>query len=171
MQRTENGIAFLLADDDAAWRSLVRASARSALDGVAVLEAEDGGEAIRLGLQERPQLALLDVNMPRVGGIEAAVVLRELVPQLQLALYSGDPELHRERAHGLGLPLFDKLNLDRATHWLFVHAHSPRKLSFVCSACSYGVYRSAPPPRCPMCQREDSWLSDRSFGRSALASR
>jgi hypothetical protein len=30
------------------------------------------------------------LNMPLVDGIEAAIVLRELLPQLRLALYSGD---------------------------------------------------------------------------------
>ena len=58
------------------------------------------------------------LNMPLVDGIEAAIVLRELLPQLRLALYSGDTDVHRERAHDLGLPLFDKSDLDRATQWI-----------------------------------------------------
>jgi CheY-like chemotaxis protein len=112
------GIALLLADDDAGMRSLVSASVR----GLEILEAEDGAEAIQRGLQQQPQLALLDVNMPLVDGIEAAIVLRELLPQLRLALYSGDTDTHRERAHDLGLPLFDKSDLDRATRWISAQA-------------------------------------------------
>lgn len=36
-----------------------------------------------------------------------------------------------------------------------------------CSACGYGIVRSAPPERCPMCQSEDAWLytSRRPFSR------
>jgi CheY-like chemotaxis protein len=165
----QNRNALLLADDDACMRSLVRTTVDNDLDGLAILEAADGAEAIQLGLQERPQLALLDLNMPRLSGIEAAVVLRELVPQLRIALYSAEPEPHRERAYGLGLPLFHKLDLDRATHWLSVHA--PRKLGFVCAACGYGVQRSAPPRRCPMCCSEDGWLHDLAVRRTADAFR
>lgn len=149
---------LLLADDDACMRSLVRASAESVLDAMVIYEAADGVRAIELGLQERPQLALLDVNMPRVGGIAVALVLRELLPDLRLALYSGEPGPYLECARRLGLPLFDKADLGRATHWLAVHAPSTQKLSFVCATCGYGVYRSAPPRSCPMCHRAVGWL-------------
>jgi two-component system response regulator DesR len=108
----------LLADDNAEMRSLVGASMRGALNGLTVLEAADGAEAIQVGLQQRPRVALLDVDMPRVDGIAVAVVLRELVPQLRLALYSGDVRAHRDRAKSLGLPLFDKSDLDRVTDWV-----------------------------------------------------
>ena len=103
----QNENALLLADDDACMRSLVRASAEPVLDGVVVFEAEDGAEAIQVGLQERPQVALLDINMPRVGGIEVALVLRELLPQLQVALYSAEAGARRECARSLGLSLLD----------------------------------------------------------------
>jgi rubrerythrin len=33
----------------------------------------------------------------------------------------------------------------------------PRKLSFECSSCGYGIVRAAPPERCPMCQA-DAWV-------------
>jgi CheY-like chemotaxis protein len=168
----ECAIALLLVDDDAGMRSLVSASVRAATgrDGndLEILEAEDGAEAIHLGLQQRPQLALLDINMPRVGGIDAAVVLRALLPQLRLALYSGDAETHRERAQDLGLPLFDKSDLDRATQWVSMQAavsfgrsprrQQPQRFSLVCAGCGYGICRSDPPDRCPMCRSGDGWL-------------
>jgi len=122
----EHATTLLLADDDVGIRTLVSASVHGATGGgrhgIEVLEAEDGAEAIQRGLQQRPQLALLEINMPRVGGIEVAVVLRELLPELRLALYSGDTGIHRERAQDLGLPLFDKSDLDRVTQWVSVHA-------------------------------------------------
>jgi CheY-like chemotaxis protein len=77
----------------------VAARVRSTVTALAVLEAKDGAEAIQLGLQQRPQIALIDVNMPRVGGIEAAITLRDLQPQMCLALQTGEPAAHRERAH------------------------------------------------------------------------
>jgi rubrerythrin len=35
--------------------------------------------------------------------------------------------------------------------------HDPR-LGLTCSACGYGIARATPPERCPMCQREATWL-------------
>jgi len=158
-------VQLLLADDDARMRSLVAAQARDLVDRLAVLEAADGAEAIQIGLQRTPQLALLDVNMPRLGGIEVAMTLRELRPQMRVALHTAHPLTHRERARECRLPLFDKLELDRVVGWLELQARSlvePSALqpqrTFECSACGYGIARALPPERCPMCQREDTWI-------------
>jgi rubrerythrin len=34
---------------------------------------------------------------------------------------------------------------------------APRKLDLSCTRCGYGVLRSTPPERCPMCQAENAW--------------
>jgi rubrerythrin len=34
----------------------------------------------------------------------------------------------------------------------------PRKLDLSCAECGYGVLRSTPPERCPMCQTETAWI-------------
>lgn len=39
------------------------------------------------------------------------------------------------------------------------------KRSLTCTLCGYGVFRSAPPERCPMCQAENSWTH--ASGRSS----
>ena len=103
--------------------------------------------------------------MPRLGGIEAALTLRELRPQMRLALQSADPHAHRDRARECRLPLFDKLELERAYVWLELRAQSfievpafEEKRGLECCACGYGIARSVPPERCPMCQREDTWI-------------
>ena len=92
------------------------------------------------------------------------MTLRELRPQMRLALHSADPFPHRERARECRLPLFDKLEIDRLFGWLELQAHcfvEPRarqqKRSLECSACSYGIACAFPPERCPMCRREDTW--------------
>lgn len=111
-------IRLLIADDDALMRSLLVASAHDTVEGVEVLEAADGAEAVQLGLQQRPQIALLDVHMPRLGGIEAAVTLRDLLPGLRIALQTSDPAAYRDRARAGRLQLFDKLELDATLAWL-----------------------------------------------------
>lgn len=157
-------VQLLVADDDARMRSLVAARACDVVDALVVLEAADGAEAIQIGLQRTPKFALIDVNMPRLGGIEVAMTLRELRPQMRLALHTADPLTHRERARECRLPLFDKLELDRVFGWLELQAHcfvEPRALqqkrSLECSVCGYGIACAVPPERCPMCQREDTW--------------
>jgi CheY-like chemotaxis protein len=171
----EPGIRLLLADDDAPMRSLLASCARHMVEAIAVLEAKNGAEAIHLGLRQRPQTALLDLNMPRLDGIEVAITLRGLQPQMRLALQTADPHAHRDRARAHRLPLFDKLELDRALSWLEVQVQScaadqpgpglPQKRSLECSACGYGISCSRAPERCPMCQAEDGG-STRHGGRS-----
>jgi CheY-like chemotaxis protein len=172
-------VQLLLADDDPLARSLLAACARETVGGVDVLEADDGAEAIQLGLQRRPEIALLDVDMPRLGGIEAATTLRELQPRMRLALQTGDPLTHVERARDERLPLFDKLEVDRMLAWLRAQVEwftetpwepqVPRKLSLVCRACGYGILRPTPPGRCPMCQAESAWVDGRPPSRTALS--
>lgn len=165
----EPGLELLLADDDAGVRSLVRALARDRLEALSVLEAADGAEAVELALERRPQIALLDVAMPRLGGIETALTLRELQPQMRIALQTDEPLVYRGYARTYRLPLFDKLELHGAIGWVELQARAwagkrlrrsalSRKLSLECTACGYGVARSTPPERCPMCHRQAAWL-------------
>lgn len=72
------GITVLLADDHAA----VRAGIRLALSGEGfnvVAEAADGPEAVELARELRPDIALLDVNMPG-SGIKAAEEIVQSLP-------------------------------------------------------------------------------------------
>jgi CheY-like chemotaxis protein len=164
----EPQIQFLVADDDRLERSLLAACARDIVAEIVVLEAEDGAEAIQLGLQRGPEIALLDINMPRLGGIEAAVTLRELKPGMRLALQTGDPLIHRERAQEHRLPLFSKLEPERTLTWLraqvewwneaHLESEVPGKRGFVCGACGYGALRAVAPDRCPMCHFENTWI-------------
>src|SRR5581483_1758668 len=116
-------VQLLVADDDPAARSLIVALASARVDSLGVLEAADGADAVEIGLERRPQIALLDVEMPRLDGIEAALVLRELQPRMALALHTGAPLEHRARAREHGLLLFDKIDPDGAVAWLELQAH------------------------------------------------
>ncbi|HET7571901.1 MAG TPA: response regulator [Gaiellaceae bacterium] len=111
-------LEVLIADDDPGARAMLAARVSEALRDALVLQAKDGAEAVQVGLQRRPQLALLDVQMPRLGGVEAAITLRELRPAMRVALHTADPPAHRERARDHLLPLLDKLDPDAAVRWL-----------------------------------------------------
>ena len=78
----------LLADDHA----VVRRGLRHVIDAVpdlrVVAEAGDGAEAVELGAREDVHLAVLDVAMPRMTGIQAAAALSAARPQLKILMLS-----------------------------------------------------------------------------------
>ena len=73
-------IRVLIADDEAMIRAGVRAvlSTDPGIDVVA--EAADGHEAVELVRRHRPEVAVLDVRMPKVNGIDAAAEIHRTVP-------------------------------------------------------------------------------------------
>src|SRR5919201_3686585 len=64
----------LVAEDDDDIRTLV--ACRLSVDGFDVAVARDGDEALRLASERPPALAILDVRMPRLDGLEVARRLR-----------------------------------------------------------------------------------------------
>jgi DNA-binding response OmpR family regulator len=73
---TGNGTPLILiADDDPDILALV--SFRLERAGYEVVQARNGEEAVRVALARRPDLAVLDVMMPRIDGYEATRRLRE----------------------------------------------------------------------------------------------
>lgn len=74
--------------------------------------ATDGRDAVRATLRHRADVALLDVDMPILSGLDAAREILRLRPETNIVLHSGAPsDEHRSRAGQLGLSIFDKLEL------------------------------------------------------------
>ena len=168
-------VRVLVADDDRAVRAKFVALLWNANGIASTLEAADGAEAVQVGLQVRPEIAVLDLNMPRLSGVEAAQTLTALRPSMRIALQSSDPDSLRAHAGGLGLPLFDKLECERLVHWVEAQARScgprvdetvsalARRLDLTCSMCGYGIVSRKPPERCPMCHVDAAWMEPRSW--------
>jgi DNA-binding NarL/FixJ family response regulator len=79
---------ILIADDHAIVRSGLRKVIDPKPDLEVVAEAEDGAEAVDKALAEEVDLAILDVSMPRLTGIQAAAELRKRKPELKILMLS-----------------------------------------------------------------------------------
>jgi len=79
-------VRILLADDHALVRRGVRLILDNEPDLTVVGEAGDGAEAITMARAERPDLAILDIAMPRLTGLQAARELSRLMPDLRILI-------------------------------------------------------------------------------------
>ncbi|MFH8442102.1 response regulator [Streptomyces sp. NPDC018026] len=73
-------IRVLIADDEPMIRAGVRAVLATAADIDVVAEAADGHDAVELVRRHRPAVAVLDIRMPGLNGIDAAAEIRTAVP-------------------------------------------------------------------------------------------
>jgi len=81
-------LRIVIADDHGIVRSGLRALLERQ-DGVEVVgEASDGVEARDLAIAERPDIAILDVKMPKLTGLEATREIREAAPDVSVLILS-----------------------------------------------------------------------------------
>jgi DNA-binding NarL/FixJ family response regulator len=81
-------IRILIADDHGIVRSGLRMLIERQADMEVVAEADDGVEALRLAQAERPDIAVLDVSMPRMTGLQAAREVRAHCPDTRVLMLS-----------------------------------------------------------------------------------
>jgi DNA-binding NarL/FixJ family response regulator len=79
---------ILIADDFAIVRQGLKNVLNTKPDLEVVAEAEDGREAVDIALKEDIHLAILDVSMPRMTGIQAAAELHKRKPELKTLMLS-----------------------------------------------------------------------------------
>ena len=77
-------IRLLLADDHAILRAGLRMLLNAQPDMVVVGEAADGEDAVRRAHATRPDVAVVDLTMPRLGGVETLQRLRRELPVTRL---------------------------------------------------------------------------------------
>jgi DNA-binding NarL/FixJ family response regulator len=81
-------LRILIADDHGIVRSGLRMLLEGQDDMEVVAEASDGAEARELAIRERPDLAILDVKMPKLTGLQAAREIREQAPDVSVLILS-----------------------------------------------------------------------------------
>ena len=85
---TDTMMRVLIADDHGIVRSGLRLLLEREPDIEVVAEASDGVEARDLAIRERPDLAILDVRMPKLTGLQATREIREQVPDAAVLILS-----------------------------------------------------------------------------------
>ncbi len=84
--KNENKLRVLLAEDHAVVRSGLRAVINAQDDMEVVDEAEDGLTAVEKAKEVRPDVILMDITMPGLGGLEATRLIKATVPNVKIVI-------------------------------------------------------------------------------------
>ena len=99
---------ILIVDDDPSIRRLIAATLED-VSGYRMTEAGDGQEAVERARNARPEIVFLDIEMPRLNGIEACRRLRSepATADATIVMLTGDDDDDSEReARAAGADLF-----------------------------------------------------------------
>jgi CheY-like chemotaxis protein len=102
MKRDESP-SILVVDDSALMRRLVCRLVEDVLPGASIQEAADGAEAVAVARWLRPDIVVMDLNMPRLGGLDACAALKAQQPAPRVILCTaGNVDASRWRAERVG---------------------------------------------------------------------
>jgi len=106
---THPGPTFLVVDDSKVSRQLAIGLLGKRLPGAQFLEAGDGETAVAVFQQTPAQVVVMDYNMPGIHGVEAALRIRALDPQVTVVLLTANGQAAvRTRAEDAGLHMLCK---------------------------------------------------------------
>lgn len=112
-------IAVLIADD----HPLILAGLAAVIGTEPALtlagQARDAAAAVEQFVRLRPDVLLIDLNMPAGGGLEAIRAIRALVPDARIVIlttYDGDEDIHRGMLAGASGYLLKQSGLDDVLH-------------------------------------------------------
>jgi NarL family two-component system response regulator LiaR len=96
---SSNSITIMLADDHPLLRQALRNVLERQPDFKIIAEASDGEEAVRLALERDPNVVIMDINMPRLNGLEAIRQIRAQKPAITVLVLT----VHDDSEHVLGV--------------------------------------------------------------------
>jgi DNA-binding NarL/FixJ family response regulator len=130
-------MSILIAEDNNAQRHyLSELLAREFSAAAPVIEADDGEAAIRLTLEHRPTLCILDIQMPRMSGVKAARAIWREFPQARIIFWTQFP-------HEIYINEIRKIvrSIEPQPTYGFIHKNNPesRFLRFVAAVLEDGA--------------------------------
>ncbi|MDE3246875.1 MAG: response regulator transcription factor [Acidobacteriota bacterium] len=91
MESKPNPLKILLVDDEAYFRLFVSKVLHQSVN-CTVEEARDGQEAINLCATSSPDMIIMDINMPRMDGVQALLRIRALKPAIPIIMLTSISE-------------------------------------------------------------------------------
>jgi len=129
-------MSILIAEDNVAQRAYLREILeRDFPSHSPVIEAGDGEETVKLALAQRPQVCILDIQMPKLSGVKAARALRDY-PEARIIFWTQFP-------HEIYINEIRKIvkSVDPPPAYGFIHKNNPesRFLRFVAAVLEDGA--------------------------------
>ncbi len=96
--KKQHSIRVMLVDDHPAFRKGMAALIESEPDLQVVAEAADGLEALEVFRRKRPDVVLMDLRLPGMGGVEATIAIRKEFPDARiivLTTFDLDEDIYR----------------------------------------------------------------------------
>jgi DNA-binding NarL/FixJ family response regulator len=91
-RRSADAFAIMLVDDHPMWRETLRKVVEHSTAGVVVAEAGTGGEAIEMARAARPDVIVMDLNLPEMSGPEATTGILAELPETRVLMLSSSDE-------------------------------------------------------------------------------
>jgi two-component system response regulator YesN len=80
-------IKLLIVDDEAIERIALQKIVEKGIEGIQVIgQADNGSRAIEMAVEYEPDLILMDIQMPGIGGLEAIKKIKELKPMIKFIM-------------------------------------------------------------------------------------
>jgi DNA-binding NarL/FixJ family response regulator len=86
MKNTDKRIRVVFADDHEVVRTGLRTLFEETEECLLVGEAGDGEQAIQLIARKKPDVAILDISMPKINGLEVARIVKEKHPEVRVLI-------------------------------------------------------------------------------------
>ena len=101
--KTKPSIRILLVDDHPAFRKGLAALIDTEADLEVIAECGDGNEAIQSYRRHRPDITLMDLRLPGMGGVEATIAIRKEFPDARVIVvttFDMDEDIYRAMESG-----------------------------------------------------------------------